>query len=446
VPSLQLYSALLLAAGLVVAPVAALMCLLRPAWRRGLASRFGIGWPRPASENVLWVHAASVGEVEGVAPLVRRWRDAYPGGEVVLSALTATGCDAARRLVPEAHVRAFPLDLPWITRAVVRRVRPRLFLFSENELWPNAIAALARAGVPVVQVSGRLSARAARTLARFPGLAGEILGRVSRFCVQEDEHRERLLALGVAADRVLVTGSLKGADRVPAVAPIVPLIARVGRPVVVAGSTHAGEETALLDALARWGGAGRPLLVLAPRHPERFSQVASLLERRGVPYVRRSRLGADREVRSLAESDVLLLDSMGELAGSYSAAAVAFVGGTLVPIGGHNVLEAARAGAPVVVGPHYEHVRATIERLVSAGAAAVAASSAELGAAIDGFLESPTAGAARDAARRIALEETGGLEATWNAIGDLTRAVGVSERTGAAPIPTAASPGGASLG
>jgi 3-deoxy-D-manno-octulosonic-acid transferase len=250
-----------------------------------------------------------------------------------------------------------------------------------------------------------------------------VLGRVDRFCVQAPEHRDRLLALGVRPERIVVTGSLKGVERSAVPAHFVAGIAATGRPVIVAGSTHAGEESALLDALARFAGDQLPLLVLAPRHPERFAQVAGLVERQGGPWLRRSALRAEASEADLAvalrAARVLLLDTLGELAGCYSAADVAFVGGTLVPIGGHNVLEAARAGVPVVVGPHHANVARLVDRLVAAGAGAVAASSAELHPALARFLDRATAGPVRAAARAVAAGETGGLEATWAALASI---------------------------
>ena len=414
---LRTYNALLLAAGFAVAPAAGALALVRPSWRRGLGERFGRGWHRPDGSPVLWAHAASVGEVEGIAPLVRRWSAEYPSGGVIVSALSATGCDAARRLLPGAIVRTFPLDAPWLARAVVRRISPDLFLFSENELWPNTLDELARMGCPTVQVSGRMSERSARLLARFPGFAPRVLDCVTRFCVQSDDHRRRLQALGVDDARIVVTGSLKG-DRIPAEpAWFVPGLREAGRPVLVAGSTREGEEAAVLDALARLG-SDAPFLVLAPRHPERFAQVASLLERSGLRFERRSSLVEGGSSR-FAAVDVLLLDSLGELAGCYAGADIAFVGGTLVPVGGHNLLEPARCGVPVLLGPHRDTVRAFADRLVEGHAGAVVEDAEGLAAALRTLLDPAVRARAGASARALALEESGGLEATWRVIADL---------------------------
>lgn len=414
--SLLLYNLVLILVSVVAVPLFALACLVRPAWRASLGSRLGFGWPRVSRSPVLWAHAASVGEVEGIAPLVRRWRDEHPEGDVVVSALTTTGCAAAQRLLPGSDVRVFPVDFPPIARRVVRSIRPSLFVFSENELWPNVLFALHRARVPIVQVSGRLSAGAAATLGRFPRFALAVLSRVTRFCVQGEEHRQRLIALGVAPDRVVVTGSLKGDARLADVPLFLAALAGLGRPIVVAGSTHPGEEEPVLEAvLALRSRSPRPLWILAPRHPERFGTVASLLVRSGITAARRSDLSDDAgAARTQVDAcDVLLLDSLGELAGCYRGAAVAFVGGSLVPVGGHNLLEPARAGAPIVTGPHVETVKALAASLERAGAAVVVQDGRGLAAAIERFLGPSVREPAAAAARAVAARESGSLTSTW---------------------------------
>ena len=371
---------------------------------------------------MLWGHAASVGEVEGIAPLVRRWRDRHPKGVIVVSTSTDTGRATARRLLPGAEVRLLPLDFPFIASRVVRRVRPSLFVFSENELWPNLLWALRRAGTPVVQVSGRMSTRAAATLSRFPLLGRAVLQQVSLFCVQAEEHRSRLLALGVAPERVVVTGSLKAARPAPAGPPFLAGALATGRPLIVAGLTHAGEEEALLEAaFALRGRRPAPLWILAPRHPERFDAVAALLERRGVASLRRSRLPAGREAvrERLSRCDVLLLDTLGELAGCYREAAVAFVGGTLVPVGGHNLLEPARVSVPVVVGSNLDAVAGLADELEREGAAAIVRDGRELRGAIERFLDARVGEAAGRAARAVAERHMGTLAATWAALEDV---------------------------
>lgn len=402
------------------------------------SSHAGLDPGLPAtSAPVLWAHAASVGEMEGIAPLVRRWRERNPTGALVVTALTATGCATAARLLPDAMVRPFPLDLPWIPRRVVRRLRPSLFLFSENEIWPNAIVALARAGVPIVQVSGRISPGTAAMLARFSRLTRTTMQHITRFCVQGTADQDRLRALGVDPARITITGSLKGDRKPPATPAFLEGVASAGRRIVIGGSTHAGEEEVLLDALivargnqtkarrsTRAGEADDSaetgiLLVLAPRHPERFDEVEKLLRRRSIRFVRRTTLPADSSIATaaLGSVQVLLLDTIGELAGYYPVACVAFIGGSLVPVGGHNLLEAAGVGVPIVTGPHVDSIAALAVRLREAGAATVVTQAGELRDAVEAYLRHPSAwDRASRAARVVAERETGGLEATWAAI------------------------------
>jgi 3-deoxy-D-manno-octulosonic-acid transferase len=421
---IRAYNALFVLLALLALPVAAVACLVKPTWRRGLAARLGVGWPVRAGGPVLWTHAASVGEVEAMVPVVQRWQRHHPDGSVVLSALTATGCAHGRRLVPGARVLAFPIDAPGIVGRVVRRVRPDLFLFSENEIWPNLLTVLERSGIPAVQVSGRLSPRAARTLARFPRFTRTVLRRVTRYCVQADEHRARLVELGVDPARVVVTGSLKGDARLAEPPPFVPALAALGRPLVIAASTHPGEDEVVLQGVhaLRRTHPERPLWLVAPRHPQRFDAVAGLLDGSGLAWVRRSTLPADAGAieERLAGADVLLLDSIGELAGCYAGAQVAFVGATLVPIGGHNLLEAARCGVPVVIGPHLDSVRRVADRLVAAEAATVVSGPEAFAEAIAAYLDPERRATAGAAATRVAAEESGSLNATWRVVEEVS--------------------------
>lgn len=409
---------------LLLAPVAAITVVLRPHYRRGMGSRLGAGWPAPTKGERLWAHAASVGEVEGIVPLVRRWSEENPGAPVLITAQTRTGIATAARLVPEADTRLAPLDLPFLTRRLVARMRPSLFLFTENELWPNLLAEMARAGVPAVQVSGRLSRRAAALLARVPGFSATLLSSVSRFLLQSDADRERLADLGVDDARLFVTGSLKAAGdrREPPAA----LASLARRELVVAGSTHAGEEEILVAAMEALASTHPALLwLLAPRHPERFAEVAALLESAGIPFVRRTELAGAR----LGEGTrVVLLDTVGELAGCYGLARVAFVGGSLVPVGGHNLLEPARFGVPIVVGPHVESVAELAGRLENEGVLRRAADPAVLAAEVEHFLhlEGASRGALTERARAVAAELSTVLDDTWRALSHPPLGEGVS--------------------
>ncbi len=408
---LRLYNVLLALVGLLSLPLVLLGLLWRADARRGIFARLGMGWPSRGNGELLWAHGASVGEVEALAPLVRRWQGAHPGAEVVVTALTTTGVATATRLMPGVHAVTAPLDFPLVTGRLVRRLRPSLFLFTENELWPNLLLALRRAGVPSVQVSGRVSPGAASALGMFPRFSGAVLGCVSRFLLQSEADRERLLRLGVDPERLFVTGSLKGsgeAQEAPAV-----LAGLANREVMVAGSTHPGEEGLLIEALRSVLLNHTDLLmILAPRHPGRFAEVAGLLEEAGIPYHRRSQLvGA-----VFPEGpQVLLLDTIGELAGCYGMARVAFVGGSLVPVGGHNLLEPARFGVPIVVGPHLDSVAELADKLEAAGGLRRATTAAELAVEIEHFLHVHDPEASH-AIRTVAGELSGALEDTWRAL------------------------------
>ncbi|MFP6662959.1 MAG: glycosyltransferase N-terminal domain-containing protein [Deltaproteobacteria bacterium] len=410
--ALGAYNCILVVVAAALFPVWVVFFVLRPRFRRGLACRLGIGWPTRVADEVLWAHAASVGEVEGLAPLVRRWSQAHPAAQILFTSLTETGVATAARLLPAADTRLAPLDLPGLPARLVHRLRPTLFLFSENELWPNLLAAMARESIPTVQVSGRLSAGAARLLGRVPRFTAVLLACVSRFLLQSNADRDRLLSLGVAEPRLFVTGSLKGSGERPS-APAA-LASLASHELIVAGSTHPGEEEILLDAIRALRQTHADLLwLLAPRNPERFAEVAGLLAQCGIPFVRRTEL---RGARLGPDIRIVLLDTVGELAGCYGLARVAFVGGSLVPIGGHNLLEPARFGVPIVTGQYLQNVEVLAERLTATGALRRAANAVELAAEIEHFLHLPAEAGVADAARSVAAESTSALEDTWRAL------------------------------
>ncbi len=353
-------------------PAALAALAARPDWRRGATERFGAVEPTPPGRPAIWIHGASVGELTALAPVVHALRADFPDHRLVVSSMTVGGRTAAATRIRDADVRfLFPLDVPWLVTRALDRVRPRLVLFSETELWPNFLAALAARRIPAIMVSGRVSPSAFARYRRWRWLFAPALESVRWFCVQSLEHARRLVALGAPASRVIVTGSLKTAAPLapPATALSLASLGVAAEPVLVAASTHAGEEGAVLDAFLRIRAAEpRARLLLAPRKPDRTEEVAALVASRGLACARRSTLGDGAAARWPAAT-VLLLDTLGELAGLYRGARLAFVGGTLVPVGGHNVLEPAAVGTAVVVGPHVANVAADVARLVAAGAA-----------------------------------------------------------------------------
>ncbi len=333
-------------------------------WRR-LPER--LGWCGPVAPGGLWVHAVSVGEVQAAAVLVRALKARHPTLPLLVTCGTATGRARAERLFAGlAEVRYLPWDLPDAVARFLARVRPRLGIIVETELWPNLFRAARHAGVPLLVASARLSARSVARYARLGSLTRDALRGVT-VAAQSRADADRFVAIGAEPARVHVTGNLKFDLELPAgVAESGALLRERlgrGRPVWVAGSTHQGEEEQLLAAHARLRRE-RPdaLLVLAPRHPPRFPAAMAAVARSGLTGVRRTS-GAAVE----AGTAVLVLDTLGELMTFYAAGDLAFVGGSLVPVGGHNLLEPAALGRAVLAGPHTENAGGSDALLEAAG-------------------------------------------------------------------------------
>jgi 3-deoxy-D-manno-octulosonic-acid transferase len=309
-------------------------------WRR-FGERFGLG--AALASPSLWVHAASLGEVQAAAALVLELKRRAPLGAIVLTTSTASGADRGRALLGSqgVDVRYVPLDLPGSVRRFFDRVRPRLALVLETELWPNLYEECGRRGVPLVLASARISERSTRRYGLAPGLFKRALSNCTLLAAQSETDAARFRRLGAAPERTEVVGNIKFDFSVPAHTEESgrALRARYGgaRPVWIAGSTREGEEVAALAAHERVRGTERTaLLVIAPRHPPRFAEVAAWLESRGVRFARRS-----TQESCDSSTEVLLLDTLGELLAFYAAADVVFVGGSLVRVGGHNLLEPA---------------------------------------------------------------------------------------------------------
>src|SRR5688572_11754725 len=312
-----------------------------------LAGRLGISaTPAPAQAGCLWIHAVSVGEVAVAATLIQALPADLP---LVVTTVTPTGQERARKLFGErAEVAYLPFDLGFAVRRFFERFQPRALILVEGDYWPLVLSEAQRRGLPVAVVNGRVGDRSFGRMRKLKPLLTYLFSRVNRFGVQAAEDRDRLAFLGVPAERITVTGNLKYESPEPAAKPDLEEQLRAlagGRPILLAGSTMAGEEEQVLDAFEKMGGGRRALLLIAPRHPERWEEVATLLRSRRINTVRRS------GIPEKGTADVVLLDSLGELAGLYRIAAVAFIGGTLVPKGGHNPLEPAQFGIPVAAGP-----------------------------------------------------------------------------------------------
>ncbi len=352
-----------------------------------LAGRLGLhrgaalsGVVPEGARGTVWIHAVSVGEVAVAATLVRRLPEDLP---LVVTTVTPTGQQRARAAFTDAGghrvVTYLPFDLGFAVSSFFRRFQPSALILVEGDYWPLVLEAARRRAIPVAVINGRVGERSGRRLARFPRLARRLFfDPVARFAVQTGEDRRRLIAAGAPAERITVTGNLK--FDAPEPQPLPELEAEIrrladGRQVLLAGSTMPGEEAQILDAFTAIGAGESALLLIAPRHPERFDGVSRLIRERGLACLRRSRLGAAGDS---ATGEVLLLDTLGELAGLYRVADVAFIGGTLVPTGGHNPLEPACFAVPIVVGPSMDNFREMAESFDRAGAWARVADAQEL--------------------------------------------------------------------
>jgi 3-deoxy-D-manno-octulosonic-acid transferase len=351
-----------------------------------LPGRLGRATGPASTPGALWLHAVSVGEVGVAATLARALPPDVP---LLVTTVTPTGQERARAAFSgRATVAYLPFDLGFAVRRFFRRHQPAALVLVEGDYWPLLLREARRRGLPVAVVNGRVGDRSFGRMRRLRPLLGPLFSAVGRFGVQTAGDRDRLVELGIDPGRVAVTGNLKYESPEPPEKPELAAVLRTlagGRPLLVAGSTMAGEEGPVLDAFLEAGGGGSALLVVAPRHPERWNEVAELLRARGIETVRRSALGAE------GRPAVVLLDSLGELAGLYRLAAAAFIGGTLTPTGGHNPLEAARFGVPIAVGPAMHNFREMAEAFDRVGAWRRVADAGELAAAWREWLGDPAA-------------------------------------------------------
>ena len=403
-------------------------------YREGLGERLGrvpqaLRSAGMQNKPVIWLHAVSVGEVLAISRLVQEIEAAFPAYALLISTTTRTGQELAQARFGVERVFYCPLDLPWAVRAYLKALQPRMLILAETEFWPNLLNGSFRRGLPVAVVNARISDRSWPRYQMLRHLWRPILGRLSRVLAQSDIDAQRLIALGCLPKRVSVSGNLKFDVRAAQVAEATGLLKALGpaRRFLVAGSTLEGEESLLLEAWPRLLSAQPDLvMVLAPRHPERFAAVAGLLETSGVSWIRRSTWKGKpaSSIAPLKPGQVVLLDTIGELASVYAIAAVAFVGGSLVPAGGHNPLEPAQFGVPTVIGPHYANFRAITEDLRAHDAIRIAPQDDLAAVLIDLLSHREDAQKMGERSRQVFEQQAGATARSIDALREILRVAG----------------------
>ncbi len=382
-----IYNLFLAAATVLLFPVILFKLITVPKYRGGLTQKLGrvrkgvlkvIRGTRP-----IWVHAVSVGEVMAAHPLIRELKKKYPKRKLILSTVTVTGHYTARRRVPEADaVFYFPFDYPCVVRRVIQGINPEVVLVAETELWPNFFRELKRAGIPSALINGRISPHSHKNYLKFKAFFSHVFDHVSLFCMQSEEDALRIKDIGADPEKVLITGNLKFDQKIPASGSN-PVIIPAGKKVITAGSTHRGEEAALLEIFSRLREKYPELvLILAPRHPERFDEVEGIINSAGYECQRRTQLRGPVK-------DVLLLDTIGELRTFYALCNIAFVGGSLVKVGGHNLLEPAAMKKPVIFSRYMFNFKEISEALMSSGGGVMVKDKGELYVQLDNLLSEP---------------------------------------------------------
>ena len=414
-----LYTLALIAGSFAALPNLLWRCLRGATYLQDFSERFG-GSPSktPRLDGCLWFHAASVGEVQGLQPIIVALRDHFPSSLVVFSTFTPSGKAMARTLVPEAEeVFLLPFDLPWAVGKMVRRLRPAALIVQETELWPNLFRCLGRSRVPIVVVNGRLSSRSFQRYAAIRPFARRVLGNVSLVLAQSHTSAQRFQRLGMPARKVQTVGNtnidraLNQAQSVPP-HPMAPSL--TGRQVLVAGSTHEGEETILVSVHRHLREQFPDLcLILAPRHLERVESIVRQVRASGLSVMQRSQCSCEPG----EFPDVIVLDTLGELVSFYKLCTVAFVGGSLVPVGGHNILEPVMFGKPLLFGTHMHHFPELADLLSNAGGAIQVQNESDLYRQVAYLLANPSQGAAMGRRALQALDSnSGALQRTCEAL------------------------------
>lgn len=412
-------------------PIILCVLLVKKRCRRGLRDRFGLRIRpilEPSGERrpLIWIHAVSLGEVVAVTPLVKDLHRNHPDHRLMVTTVTETGREAVeQRLAGVAEHRYAPLDFPWAVSRAIAQWKPALYVFVETELWPNLLWTLHEQGVPTVLVNGRLSSRSFNRQRRgmIRSFYRSVLQSLTLCLMQSDRDVQRIVALGADPSRVRRTGNIKFDQ--PMSATVIEASFRAslgvseGEMLVLAGSTHAGEEELLVEAYRQLVGLHpTAVLMLAPRHIERVPDVIAMIRAVGLAMQRKSQLD-----HVIAGPRVIVLDTRGELARAYREAAVAFVGGTLVPVGGHNLLEPAVWGKPVLFGPYTDHCAEIASMLLEAGGGVRVSNADALARQMSQWLtDAATCRRTGEAARRMVLDNQGALKRSLDLIEDCFRA------------------------
>ena len=404
------YNIIICVLALIAAPVLAAACLFSEKRRHSLPPRLGLQ-KYPARDKPIWVHALSVGEMNAAIPLIRALSAKWPDRSIAVSASTKTGYEnACRILKDEADVFYYPFDLPFCVSRALGQVPPGACIIVESDIWPNFISMAKARQIPVMLVNGRLSDSSLKGYRLFSGLMAPVFSSFDRVCVQSQKERDRFIEAGVPSKNLVVTGSLKfDIDGIEtAAAPF----SRTGSPLIVAGSTHPGEEEIFADLLKSWKDNHGARLIIAPRNPKRAGEASGIFQRAGFSTQMYSK--AD------GAADVIVVDVMGELMQVYSRADICFVGGSLKPHGGHNPLEPAYFARPVIFGPDMSDFSAISDLLLESGGAVQVQDSPSLDKAVDELLADPKKSEAMGMnARKVVDENRGAVAKTISAIEDL---------------------------
>lgn len=385
-----------------------------PAYGQRIGERFALIPARDGKQPLIWIHAVSVGEVLAAIPLVRQLQQRYPQHGICITTTTPTGSERVRAALGDTVLHYYlPYDLPSLQMLFIRKIRPSLLMVMETELWPNLLAVCQAADVPAMLVNGRMSARSARGYRRFSAITRPMLQQLRLITAQSAQDAERFVALGAAADKLVITGSIKFdialdtpvQQRLAALRDQLQLPAAARRCVIFA-STHPGEDELIMPLVQRLSARFPALLaIVVPRHPERFSPVAALAQQQGLMAIKLSQLQPVK-----VNTQVIIGDSMGDMLALYGLADVAFIGGSLIKHGGHNMLEAAVWGLPVLSGRHVFNFQSVADALQDAGGIRLLDNAAQLEQLLAGWLADVTVlSGVGEAARQVQQQNQGAL-------------------------------------